>query len=205
MRYLYLPTPHPHLPFSFHLFWIWLLSSLSWKRLQHDSSQDALGPVLVITWFLFMLFDVSAAFDRVNHLLLLKTFSSSASPALYSASLMVSSQPFLAGCFSAVWFSTVRMPQDSSLTIWYTCFTYSFICLFLLKDSFKRIESFQLFKAIKIFQSFPNLQVQDRLLCFLNNMRIYWQHGAQRFWILQYVNPTEPQNFIQIRRWTLTN
>ena len=115
LRYLYSPTPHPHLPFSFHLFWIWLLSSLSWKRLQHDSSQDALGPVLVITWFLFMLFDVSAAFDRVNHLLLLKTFSSSASPALYSASLMVSSQPFLAGCFSADWFLNVGVSQGWSL------------------------------------------------------------------------------------------
>lgn len=35
---------------------------------------------LVITLFLFILLDISAVFDRMNHFLLLKTFSSSASP-----------------------------------------------------------------------------------------------------------------------------
>ena len=74
VRYLYSPTPHPHLPFSFHLFLIWLLSSHSSKGLQPDSSQDALGLILVITWFLFILRDLSAAFDRVNHFLLLEKY-----------------------------------------------------------------------------------------------------------------------------------
>lgn len=114
VRYLYSPTPRPHLPFSFHLFFIWLLSSLSWKRLQHDSSQDALGPVLVITWFLFILPDLSAGFDRVDHLLLLKTFSSSAL-LLYIVSLMAPSQPFLADCFSADWVLSVGVSQESNL------------------------------------------------------------------------------------------
>lgn len=102
--YLYLPAPRPHLPFSFQLVFIWLLSSLSWKLLQHDSFYDALGPVLVITCFLFILLDLSAAF-------VILLVSSSASSHLHPASLMAPSQSFLAGCFSAVWFLTVGVPR----------------------------------------------------------------------------------------------
>ena len=48
----------------------------------------------------------------------------------------------------------------------------------------------------------PNFQVQYSLLCFLNSLRIYCQHGAQWLWILQCVTP---QNIIETRMWLLTN
>ena len=84
------------------------------KTLRLDSSQHALGPVLEITWFLFNLLHLSAAFHRANHLLLLQTFSSSAL-LLYIVSLMAPSQSFLAGCFSADWFLSAGVSQGSNL------------------------------------------------------------------------------------------
>ena len=48
----------------------------------------------------------------------------------------------------------------------------------------------------------PNFQVQYSLLCLLNSLRIYCQHGAQWLWILQCVTP---QNIIETRMWLLTN
>ena len=62
-------------PFAFQLFLTWLRpTSLRRSLLQPDYIHDVLGPVLVISCFLFILLDLSATFHRVNHLLLPEKF-----------------------------------------------------------------------------------------------------------------------------------
>ena len=109
------------------------------KMASADSSQDALGPVLVITWFLFILLDLSAAFDRVNHFLLLETF--------FFLSFSSFTSCLIDGSFSALhgWlflcsliFNCGSPRTQTCKTIWKNSFTYSFIFLFLLKNNFQK-------------------------------------------------------------------
>ena len=134
-------------------------TSLRRNLLQPDYIHDVLGPILVISCFLFILLNLSAAFDRVSHFLLLEKFFL---PQLLLLNILTQwwlllNSSWLAdlcclifNCGIAPGLKPIKALDRPILLIHLFVSSCGSV-------TFKRIESFPLFKDIKIISILPKI------------------------------------------------